>query len=174
MIYFIRHGQSQANVERIIASRDYPAPLTQKGREQAKIAGYVIKTKKLTIDNIVASPLERARDTALIIAATIGFDASQIQLDERLIEYDMGSFTGMPIHGALEHEIISAEDTEDPQAFQDRVMACLTQMSSKPGNTLLVSHDYIGRIIGTARLHMDPKNFYQLKEYPNAQLVELS
>jgi len=46
MIYFIRHGQSQANADNVFGSPE--TPLTEIGRQQAKAAG-----EKLKADGIV-------------------------------------------------------------------------------------------------------------------------
>lgn len=64
-IYFVRHGQSQANLE----EREQGAlgPLSELGREQA---AFVAKRfTDLPTDLIVSSPYERAKETASIINA---------------------------------------------------------------------------------------------------------
>ena len=35
-LYFVRHGQSEANVLRVISNRDLPHHLTDMGRQQAE------------------------------------------------------------------------------------------------------------------------------------------
>ncbi|HEX3082084.1 MAG TPA: histidine phosphatase family protein, partial [Candidatus Saccharimonadia bacterium] len=94
MIYFARHGQTQANIDKICAGRTYPAPLTETGHYQAQAEGERLKASHLQIDRIICSPMERAQDTARIIAVAIGFKPTDIQIDDRLNEYDMGSLAG--------------------------------------------------------------------------------
>ena len=66
MIIFLRHGQAENNVKRILAGRTDGVPLTKTGIEQAgRIAKYL---KPLDISAIYSSPIERASHTAEIIA----------------------------------------------------------------------------------------------------------
>ena len=65
-IYFVRHGQSEANAANLVAGwRDYP--LTKEGVNQATKEAQEIK-RKLHIGGMISSPLMRAHDTAKIIA----------------------------------------------------------------------------------------------------------
>jgi len=90
MIIFLRHGQAENNVKRILAGRTDGVPLTKTGIKQAeRIAEYL---KPLDISAIYSSPIERAKHTAEIVAENNSFD---YQLDDRLTEIDMGRFTLM-------------------------------------------------------------------------------
>lgn len=69
-IYFVRHGESEANARRIIANRGTGLGLTERGRRQA-----MALAKALAAARIVAvyhSPLDRAAETAAILAAAWG------------------------------------------------------------------------------------------------------
>ncbi len=69
-IYFIRHGQSEFNVVHQAGKKDpmiFDAPLTDRGREQAKNARR--KVAELGIRHVITSPLTRAVQTALTIFA---------------------------------------------------------------------------------------------------------
>ena len=91
LIIFLRHGQATNNTERILAGRTPGVPLTKTGIKQAKnIAKYL---KPLNISKIYSSPIERAQKTAEIVAKHNSVDYT---IDNRLIEIDMGKFTGMP------------------------------------------------------------------------------
>ena len=68
-LLLIRHGQSQANLDGIIQGDD--DPLTELGREQADRVGRYLATT-IAVDHLYASPLARARETALIIGRHIG------------------------------------------------------------------------------------------------------
>ena len=68
-LLLIRHGQSLANLEGVIQNDD--DPLTELGRRQADLVGrHLAETRE--IDHLYASPLARARETALIISRHIG------------------------------------------------------------------------------------------------------
>ena len=91
MIIFLRHGQAKNNTERILAGRTPGVQLTKTGIKQAKnIAKYL---KPLNISKIYTSPVERAQKTAEIVAKHNSVDYI---IDNRLIEIDMGKFTGKP------------------------------------------------------------------------------
>ena len=66
--------------------------LTEKGRQQAgKLAE--ICSMEPHIDQIVCSPLKRARETAGIVAERIH---APVSIDPRLREWDYGTYEGMP------------------------------------------------------------------------------
>ena len=89
-IYFMRHTQSEANLQDIVASR-LNVSLTKKGKSDAKIIADRIH-KLITIDRVISSPLIRAKQTAIPIAKNFGL---QLEIDDRLIEQDLGVFSGM-------------------------------------------------------------------------------
>ena len=90
-IIFLRHGQAKNNTERILAGRTPGVPLTEKGIDQAKKAASFLEN--MNISAIYSSPIERAKNTAEIVGKHTSID---VRIDERLIELDMGKFTGMP------------------------------------------------------------------------------
>ncbi len=90
-LIFLRHGQAQNNVKRVLAGRTPGVSLTDDGVNQAKnIAKFL---KPMNISTVYSSPIERAHKTAEIVAKHNSVD---FKIDERLIELDMGKFTGMP------------------------------------------------------------------------------
>lgn len=89
-IYFIRHAQSEANLNDILASRQ-DFPLTEKGLADAAAIAAEFKSIA-TLDRIICSPLIRAQQTAEPIAEAFGL---KVETDERIIEQDLGVFAGM-------------------------------------------------------------------------------
>lgn len=82
----MRHGESLANIKKLSATREGKYPLTLRGRMQV-----VRAAKKLRgVDMIVSSEIQRARETAEIIAETLGI--KKIHFDTRLNEINIGSF----------------------------------------------------------------------------------
>ena len=79
-IYLVRHGQVQ-NPDRVLYGRLPGFNLSARGRAQAELLGKHFAGVRLTA--VVASPLERAQQTAAAIAAPHGL---QVETDERLIE----------------------------------------------------------------------------------------
>lgn len=69
--YFMRHGQTDANLQRRLSDGFDDSPLNETGREQAKQSGQALRAKNTQFDVIFASPLVRARETAEIVAREI-------------------------------------------------------------------------------------------------------
>jgi 2,3-bisphosphoglycerate-dependent phosphoglycerate mutase len=90
-IIFLRHGQAKNNIDRVLAGRTAGVPLTKQGIKQAKTIAKFLKPMK--ISTVYTSPIERALKTAEIVAKHNSID---YKIDERLIELDMGKFTGLP------------------------------------------------------------------------------
>jgi probable phosphoglycerate mutase len=90
-IIFLRHGQAKNNVERILTGRTTGIPLTEKGIEQAQQTAKFLE--QMNISAIYSSPIQRAKHTAEIVGKHNSID---VTIDDRLIELDMGKFTGLP------------------------------------------------------------------------------
>src|SRR5215470_16931919 len=92
-LYFIRHGESEANERNQFAGRQ-DSPLTRLGSEQAEQAGRAIIRKGLVFDEIHVSPLQRARITAQKIAEVSGNTAATIHVSDALLERHFGFLQG--------------------------------------------------------------------------------
>ncbi|MGK2896310.1 MAG: histidine phosphatase family protein [Candidatus Saccharimonadales bacterium] len=69
-VYFVRHGQSIDNASPVFQSID--SPLSEKGRSQAKNIAERLTSVKF--ETLIASPVQRAKETALYIAESTGKD----------------------------------------------------------------------------------------------------
>src|SRR5215469_5013640 len=92
-LYFIRHGESEANERNQFAGRQ-DSPLTRLGVEQAKQAGRAIARKGLVFDEMHVSPLQRARFTAQQIAEVSGNTAATLHVSDALLERHFGLLQG--------------------------------------------------------------------------------
>ena len=69
-LILLRHGQSQWNLEnKFTGWKD--VPLTDKGIEEAKKAGILLKSNNIEIDLIFSSVLQRATETAKLAVLEI-------------------------------------------------------------------------------------------------------
>jgi broad specificity phosphatase PhoE len=158
-LYFVRHGESEANAARIFAGRT-DSPLTPLGREQAKVVAKALRP--VPFDRIVASSLARTRDTAAEIAAGRGVpvesfaDLDEIDLGEAagkpfdemrgLPNYNGDGFTQWPGGESLDQVVTRAM----------RVIDGLVDRS--PGKTIcIVGHGGVTRILVSGFMGVLPK-----------------
>lgn len=87
--YFIRHGESQANLRHEIANRGLRYGLTPKGRQQAE--ELALRLQGQAIDQIFTSPVLRALETSIILANRLGVG---YEVTDALREYDCGCMEG--------------------------------------------------------------------------------
>ncbi len=79
IVYFVRHGQSEGNISPVFQASD--SSLTELGKKQAKeIAGRIAK---LSFEGLIASPFERAKQTAIAITNTTG---KKVEYSELFVE----------------------------------------------------------------------------------------
>lgn len=87
-VLLIRHGQSIANAQGILAGRNPQNPLDEVGENTARLLGEQLA--KIAVAHVVVSPLERTKQTAELVFGT----STPIEVDERLIECDYGDWQG--------------------------------------------------------------------------------
>lgn len=170
-IIFLRHGQAKNNIERVLAGRTEGVPLTEQGIQQAQnIAKFV---EKMNVSKIYSSPIQRAKQTAEIVANHNSLDLS---FDDRLIELDMGKFTGMKYdeifntHGNVFMKFYSGDveiahnGVETFAEVKKRVLSivdhCLNEHQDQ--NVLLVTHmDPIKAMLSTV-MELKPESLFEL------------
>lgn len=94
-LVLVRHGETAWNAEgRLQGHTD--TPLNEPGKLQAgAVAASLSHTQ---VDAILSSPLQRAYDTAKIIASNLGIPPDSIRLDSRLRERRYGAAEGLTLH----------------------------------------------------------------------------
>ena len=99
-LILLRHGQSQWNLENRFTGWKN-VPLTEKGIQEAKNAGLLIKKNNILIDKVFSSVLERANKTAEIaikeadIKSLIDGDNINYTKNQKLNERDYGDLVGL-------------------------------------------------------------------------------
>jgi 2,3-bisphosphoglycerate-dependent phosphoglycerate mutase len=91
LVIFMRHGQAESNVGRILAGRHMESHLTEQGRQQVADSAKQLM-KNIPIENVYVSPVIRTVETAQIVCQILGTD---YVTDERLYETEMGQLVGM-------------------------------------------------------------------------------
>ena len=158
-IWFLRHGQTQWNLERRLQGR-LDSPLTDLGlaqaAQQAAIVGPVLKA--MPDIPCLVSPQGRAVHTAEIALSGRSFET-----DPRLAEVATGEWEGqlradLPTGGLNDLFLYtSAPGGEGFDALEARVRAVLEDLQ---GETVIVSHGLLGKVLrglvrGLARDEMD-------------------
>jgi broad specificity phosphatase PhoE len=88
-LYFVRHGESEANLLRVFSNRRSTHRLTDKGRQQALTLARYLQGASVT--KLFCSPLPRAVETAEILASEL---ILPYEIADPLREYDCGVLEG--------------------------------------------------------------------------------
>ena len=89
-IYFVRHGESEANIVHVFSNRGWQHGLTDKGVGQVQILAKNLSGVQFS--KIYTSPLKRAVQTAEILAGKFRID---FEITDALREFDTGMNEGL-------------------------------------------------------------------------------
>lgn len=159
-IYFVRHGQSLWNVENKICGATDIA-LTKLGHEQAIQTGKVILAQHIQADEILYSPLIRAKDTALHISEITNIPARE---ELRLKEQNFGKYESTPRNGlefqhAKQQFLNRYEGGESMFQMAQRIYNLLDELKQDSKTYILVAHNGIARIIQSYFYEMSNEEF---------------
>ena len=93
-LVLVRHGQSDWNLKNLFTGWKDPG-LTEKGHEEAKQAGRLLKARGLKFDIAFTSVLSRAQVTNDHILAELGQTDLKTVRDQALNERDYGDLSGL-------------------------------------------------------------------------------
>ena len=93
-LVLVRHGQSEWNLKNLFTGWKDPG-LTEKGHEEAKQAGRLLKARGLKFDIAFTSVLSRAQVTNDHILAELGQTDLKTVRDQALNERDYGDLSGL-------------------------------------------------------------------------------
>ncbi len=142
-IYFVRHGESHANILRQISNRGLVHPLTRQGRQQA--IALADKLRPFPLGRIYSSPLLRAIETSIILATQLDVDYEVV---DALREFDCGVAEGRTDEAAwqmwrgivddwLDRELLDRriEGGESFQDLQARFVPFIESLTREYGDT---------------------------------------
>ena len=159
-IYFVRHGQTECN--ELHLSQGEHGPLTKTGVKQARMVAK--RVKSLPIDIIIASPMERAAQTAGIIQKALRREIiySDLLKEHRRPSVMIGKRTDSPLMAEINRECNLHQDDinwhysdeENFLEYQVRALKALEYLESLPQeNILVVSHgNFIKMLVLTMAL----------------------
>jgi broad specificity phosphatase PhoE len=190
-LILIRHGESQANVDRTLTQRvpDHSVHLTMKGRQQALSAG--MRLKEIIGDGSVrwiCSPYVRTVETFNgVVQAFGGADLTKNRLHEepRIREMEFGNFDreDMPHQHSQKKKFGSFyyrfPEGESPADVFDRVSAFLESLYriwqvKHEENHVIVSHGNFMLIFLMRFLSMSVDDYYKLEPLANCEVVVLT
>jgi probable phosphoglycerate mutase len=147
---FMRHGQADNNVNRILVGRYIESHLTEYGKQQvADTSKYL---KNVPIEKVYVSPVTRTVETAEIVCKLLGMN---YEIDERLYEIELGKLVGMHFeeiihkHGNLFLKFYNEDDAmlarygvESFASVKSRVKHLLDEIIKiqQDKNVLLITH----------------------------------
>lgn len=146
-LYLVRHGESECNVQRRLYGRT-DCSLTEKGCRQAREVGEKLAGEH--IDLCISSPLIRAAETARLALAG---RSVRIELDDGLMEQDMGEFENRPFEQMIveQPELVRAmlndwttvvpPGGESFDSLRGRVLNVIERAAAGGRDTLLVAHN---------------------------------
>ena len=156
-LYFVRHGESEANLLRVMSNRGLMHGLTDEGRQQALTLAQNLKA--IPIAKLFSSPLLRAVQTTEILSEELRVS---YEITDALREFDCGVlegksdteswklyrevFYGWIQHGRWERRIEEGESFLDIRdRFVPFIEQLITEYGHLPETIVLVGHGGIYR-----------------------------
>lgn len=164
---FLRHGESTGNAERRHQGQaDFP--LTELGRQQIELLAARWKDQGAAFDHAVSSPLERAKQSAEILAERLGI---KLEFDPIWKERDNGLLAGLlhdqarvvlppPDFISLYQPIASTGESQ--WELYLRAGTALNQLlKMPPGKYLIISHGGLLNMVMHALVGLIPQPNFQ-------------
>lgn len=175
-IFLVRHGATDWNLEKR-AQGTADIPLAEAGQLQALHTAHELEG--FDIDAVYTSDLQRARDTAVAIAAPHGLEVIE---DPDFREIDQGEWTGLPVEeikkrwpdmwGPARH-YNTRPGGESPQQVRDRALGGLRRVvqAHPDGAVIIVSHGGTIRWLSAEVLGYDDLRSARIRGLGNGGIV---
>ena len=144
-ILVIRHGQSEADILKVIEGRAN-FNLTELGHKQAEVMANWVK-ENYSINKIYSSPLNRAKQTAEYISKIFGIE---IIFDDDLMEWKNGLIAGLTLEEAnkkypepikhLHTRVYEQESYIDFRMRAETIMSKIVNENKEDDKIAIISH----------------------------------
>lgn len=150
-IYFVRHGESEANILRVISNRGSVHGLTERGRRQGE--ALASELRRVGVTRLYASPLLRAVQTGEILAKALDMECD---FTDALREFDCGFAEGRSdpeawelhrdvvekwlLHGLIDARIEGGESLSEMQSRFVPFIDGLLEAQGEADSSILVGH----------------------------------
>jgi broad specificity phosphatase PhoE len=115
-LYFVRHGESEANLTNEFSNRSLKHPLTAKGREQTRQLSKALSD--IEFAKIYSSPILRAQETSMILSERFNVE---IEIAPELREFDVGIYEGRSDQDAWDRYRDVVHAWINDQKFEERM-----------------------------------------------------
>jgi broad specificity phosphatase PhoE len=144
-IFLVRHGRTSLNAAGVLRGRLNPG-LDETGLVEANAVADAIGHADLAV--LVASPLQRAVDTAARIGARADL---RVEVDERLIDRDYGGWAGKPKSELIARwgSLDAAPEVEPAADVLARAMDAFNDVARRTGSgsAAMVTHDAVLQLL---------------------------
>ena len=186
-LILVRHGESEWNRAGRIQGQ-VNSPLTDLGISQAgAISDYLSGIFLNQELEIYSSPLERAIQTAQIIAKGIDHLSSEVIIEERLNDFNLGEISGtygwdkvaeiFPEQAQLRLQdpmLFHPSGGESGAEFEARLRSLMEDLKGEDTTKLLVSHGIVNKFIRGIYKNISCKEMINLGESQNTCLLYTS
>jgi broad specificity phosphatase PhoE len=176
VIHLLRHGEREPSP--VLVGRTPGFGLTEKGRAEITAVAERLAADGDDIAALYASPLQRTRETAEIVAGRLGLP---IVFRDELLELDFGEWTGLAFDAiradprwptwSTQRSLAAIPGGESMRQVQRRVVEALIEIGARhpDGNVVAVSHGDVIRAALVFALGM-PLDFYGRLEVAQGSL----
>lgn len=175
-LFFIRHGESEANVEKYFAGQS-DVSLTAFGQQQASQEAQRLRAIGESFDVILSSELGRAYQTALPIAKATNYPIEAIVTTQLLNERCGGKFEGRPVSEffALTEEEQVTGGAESFKELGERANRLLEYVEGNypEQKVLLVSHATFGEMLQALLKYDDYTKVLDGEKISNAVTIQM-
>ncbi len=173
-ITLVRHAESEGNVRQLFQGQD-DYPLTDRGRRQAAALAKRLSLEAQSFDEVITSPLSRARETAAILAAALGM---QEVTNAAWLEQDFGVWNPRsfrdPDFIASRPAFFTPYDQPGETGesaldlYRRGIAAVQSLLDRRPGKYLIVSHGALINMVLYAMLGIFPRPDFEGPRFPHA------
>jgi broad specificity phosphatase PhoE len=179
-LHLVRHAESVWNAERKVQGTCPGIPLSERGREQARLLGS--RLRAIEAEAVYCSDADRAVETARLALG----DGREITLMKELRELSLGEWEGRSIVELCEEKPsmihrwyreptkVRVKGAEDIFAFRNRIVGTIESIVADPreGDVIVVTH---GGVICAYLTHILGMNLDDLWSFslPNASITTI-
>lgn len=185
-IFYMRHGQTEANLAWIMSWWDDDSNLTKKWISEAIFEGKKFANSGVKLDKIFCTSRQRSKDTAKYVAENLGYDV-EIEIIDDLNEQISGKFKGMSHKEiALQNNLKDLNEIrqaykeenwiENIDAFEERVLRAFNKIKEEniDKNVLIVAHSGTLRPINRYLNNLTKQEaHFEAASAQNAKIFEL-